>query len=698
MYGDGIKGTYRLNKTGELLQDLSVPIDAILASCNSTCMCSHWQSINNYYNSIINILATAAAYCIPLAREGTYKAYWSEELSSLKEASIEAHKLWISAGRPNIGLINDLRKEAKYKYKIAIRRAEKCTSLDLDDELSELFLNKDINKFWRKWNNRFHSYSSSSVINGCTDDVHVAEMFSNSFGSVYFDSYEDGSGYSECLERVQQAITHEQGCVNLFDVQDVEAALNRLKNGKACGIDDISKEHIVYAHPALIIHLKLLFNLIYNHGFVPDNFGKGITFPIIKDKCGDVSNSDNYRPVTISPVVSKIFEYCLLNKFSDYLQSNDLQFGFKPNSSCAHAIFLLSQVTDYFITHGSNVFMAALDASKAFDRVNHVKLFNILLDRGLPGKFVRLIIDWYGKSFSVVKWNDSTSSLVCVKSGIRQGGILSPIFFNLYADIMLNALRSSDLGCHLGKFYVGFIAYADDIILLSASVSDLQAMIDICYNKGSELDILFNVSKSCLFKIGKVAKETLGPLQLGLLPIVWVEKLKYLGVQFNSDKVLKADLSIFIRKFYASANAIFSHASNVNEFVKLHLIESFAFPVLSYASEALILSTRQLRDLSVCWNNIFRKIFHMNMWESVKVIQFYCNRLDFVRLVHLSKLKFVIALKKHVNNAVVALSHSVLMFPEFANYLQVYGLKVNYTLSEARNNIWDNFTSACLSS
>ena len=121
--------------------------------------------------------------------------------------------------------------------------------------------------------------------------------------------------------------------------------------------------------------------MIYSHGFVPDDFGKGVTIPIPKDRLGNINNVDNYRPIiTVSPIIllltySKMFEYCILEKFQDSLLSCDLQFGFKQKSSCSHAIFLLKQVTDYFTARGSNVYLTALDARKAFDRVHHVKLF-----------------------------------------------------------------------------------------------------------------------------------------------------------------------------------------------------------------------------------------------------------------------------------------------------------------------------------
>jgi len=95
-----------------------------------------------------------------------------------------------------------------------------------------------------------------------------------------------------------------------------------------------------------------------------------------------------------------------------------------------------------------------------------VKLFGLILDKGLPGRFVKVVADWYGKTVSFVKWNECYSESCVIKNGIRQGGILSPALFNIYADVLLNALQESDYCCHLGQKYVCCIAYADDIILL----------------------------------------------------------------------------------------------------------------------------------------------------------------------------------------------------------------------------------------
>jgi len=97
--------------------------------------------------------------------------------------------------------------------------------------------------------------------------------------------------------------------------------------------------------------------------------------PIAKDIAGDINDVDNYRSITLSLVISKMFEYCVMGKFHELNVKNDLQFGFKETLGCWRAIFALRQCTEYFVSRGSTVFMAALDAKKAFDRVNHIKLW-----------------------------------------------------------------------------------------------------------------------------------------------------------------------------------------------------------------------------------------------------------------------------------------------------------------------------------
>ena len=82
-----------------------------------------------------------------------------------------------------------------------------------------------------------------------------------------------------------------------------------------------------------------------------------------------------------------------------------------------------------------------------------------------------------------------------IKSGVLQGSILSSSLFNLYVDIIIVAFSKAGYGCFVRQIYMGCRIYADDIILLSASIVALQEMLNICFLKGEELDIIFNNSK-----------------------------------------------------------------------------------------------------------------------------------------------------------------------------------------------------------
>ena len=92
------------------------------------------------------------------------------------------------------------------------------------------------------------------------------------------------------------------------------------------------------AHPIRVSILGALFNPMLQHRYVVDNFGREIIIPLIKDKSTDASSSNNYRDITLSSNVSKLFEMCLLDLFGKYLTSSDLQFGFKKGVGCSDAI------------------------------------------------------------------------------------------------------------------------------------------------------------------------------------------------------------------------------------------------------------------------------------------------------------------------------------------------------------------------
>jgi hypothetical protein len=400
--------------------------------------------------------------------------------------------------------------------------------------------------------------------------------------------------------------------------------------------------HVLYAHPSVIIHLTNLFNAIIKHAHVPDQFGLGIVIPLVKDKSGDLSNSDNYRAITVSPVLSKIFEMCILHKFGSFFYSHDLQLGFKKGVGCGPAVFAVQETVKHFTDRGSTVYAAALDATKAFDRVNHGLLFRKLQDRNVPPCLINTLACWYSKLHAVVRWNASFSEKFQVCCGVRQGGILSPLLFNVYVDDLIQELSTDGFGCHISQTFFGCIMHADDILLLSPSIHGLQCMLDRCNVYGRKCDILFNPKKSVCIAIGFKADRTIDiKMNIGDNEIQWVSELKYLGVHFKAARALDVNITPIKHKFYGAFNSLMSRCKYAVEPVKLQLLKSFCMPLLSFCLGAMNLKKRAVAELSVCWNDAFRKIFNMQRFESVKELIFYCGETDFSHMYDLARIKFL---------------------------------------------------------
>ena len=125
------------------------------------------------------------------------------------------------------------------------------------------------------------------------------------------------------------------------------------------------------------------------------------------------------------------------------------------------------------------MFILHLLMHQTFDRVNHFQIYLTFMKRCIPVVFLNIIINWYSKLTIKVRWNTAFSDTLKIRSGVRQGGMLSPHLFNVYADLFINNIISKKNGCYLNRCSVACIMYADDLMLLSASVSGLQQLLDV---------------------------------------------------------------------------------------------------------------------------------------------------------------------------------------------------------------------------
>ena len=201
-----------------------------------------------------------------------------------------------------------------------------------------------------------------------------------------------------------------------------------------------------------------------------------------------------------------------------------------------NAIFAVRNIINHCNERGSSVFMASVDASKAFDRVNHFRLYTSLMKRNVPIAFLNIVINWYSKMNVMVRWNNNAlSDVLRVRSGVRQGGVLSPYLFNVYADVFINNIVTRGRGCHIRQTCMACVMYADDLLLLSASLAGLQELLDVCVLTSSDLCLTFNEAKSHCLVIGPHCHTHLVDVFLGQKSLNWAHSIKYLGMELMAE-------------------------------------------------------------------------------------------------------------------------------------------------------------------
>lgn len=274
----------------------------------------------------------------------------------------------------------------------------------------------------------------------------------------------------------------------------------------------------------------MLLNACILHNHFPEEMMSNYIIPIVKDEREDITVMDNYRPIPVTTVLSKVNELITLCRYSDRLYTTPSEFGFKANHSTEMAVFSLKQTVKYYVSRASPVHICFLDDSKAFDRINHWRLFDKLLCRDTPEIIVRSLVTWYCKHLFLVRWGNADSSVLkCLMVSSRRG--LSPHIFNIYIDDLSKELSKCDYGCFMNYTCINHLIYADDIVIMAPSPDALQHLLNICQDFATANDIIYNVKKTkCICVKPKSFKDLYVPcIKIAGNNVNFVNCHKYLG-------------------------------------------------------------------------------------------------------------------------------------------------------------------------
>lgn len=615
-----------------------------LNCCDYSCQ-QHSNDIEQFHDAIVSACLMAGDASIPKSIDSTNcQPGWNDFVKEHKNEALNWHKIWKSHNSPHTGHVATMRRLTRARYHYAVRYIKKYKESISADKLAEHLMSHHDVSFWKEIKNVMGVKTKApNNIDNCTGDNNIGDLFAEKYKSLYNSVSYNSVNMSSLLrdidhDIVKKCVPGECSASHVVSPRDVEMAICDLKAGKVDGFAGQCSDHLINGTNSLHVSLAQLFTCMLTHGFAPDSFLISTIISIPKNKRKSLNDSDNYRGIALSSVLGKVFDRIILMKNSVELSTSDLQFGFKPKHSTTQCTFVVDEVTKYYTKHGSNVFVMLLDATKAFDRVNYIKLFRLLLKRGLCPLLCRFLAFTYTKQMLRVRWGKYVSTNFDVSNGVKQGGVLSPVLFTVYIDELLTRLKVSGVGCHIGNCFMGALGYADDITLLTPTKAALCKMLDICSVFSREFDIKFNPSKCQLVVLDKHREVMNAAIQFEDKVILSEASAVHLGNKVG-DMADVYRIKAAIRDMCVRTNSLSSMFNNVHYTVKYRLFKTFC--TSCYGSQLWDLTSTQMNGLSVSWRKCIRKLLCLPYKTHCKLIPIICDDLPLISQLHQRFLKFI---------------------------------------------------------
>jgi len=394
-----------------------------------------------------------------------------------------------------------------------------------------------------------------------------------------------------------------------FRLDELHGALKRAKNNKQPGPDDIRMELLKWLDDANRQCLLNLINKWWIQREAPKELFAARVVPLYKK--GDTDNAANYRPISLLSSLYKIYMMMIRQRMQDAIDDklSPTQYGFRPNKSTSHAIYVIRRIQDYAESKGTRLSLSLLDWEKAFDKIQHDKLILALKRMGFNAHFCDVIKNCYRDPTFFVKDAYGCSSHKRQSAGIRQGCPLSPYLFVIVmscVDFDIRSKSSRVANNRIPGLTFDMVYYADDTILFSTDNRALNELLALTESVSSKYGLRLNKDKCVVVQMnndGLVHFANNEPLPKRF-------ETMYLGNEINKEANIRHEILNKIQEVRKIWFRLLPYwkATNANKKWQLLIFDAVIRSKLLYGLETIHLTQAMLTKIDAFQLRSLRKI------------------------------------------------------------------------------------------
>ena len=372
-----------------------------------------------------------------------------------------------------------------------------------------------------------------------------------------------------------------------------------MKSGKAEGIDGIPAEFLKVLGEDAYKLLEKICGQIYDTGDWPQDFTAAVMIPL--QKKANAVNCEDYRTISLIAHASKIILKILTKRIEAKAAGviGKTQFGFRKGCGTRDAIGVMRMLVERSLEYDNEVFVCFVDFEKAFDRVNWIKMMEILKKIGVDWRDRRLIVNLYVNQTAVVRVHEEYTEACEIGRGVRQGCCLSPLLFSLYAEMMMEeAMEGIEEGITIGGKLLKDVRFADDQGMVASTECGLQKLMDGLVETAKRYDMKVNVKKTKVMRISRKGHGTIN-ITIEGQQVEQVSKFKYLGSWITADGYCDTEIRARIgmaKHAYSCRKELLTRRMSRN--VKKKIMKTIVWSVVLYGAETWRLRKDEMRRIN----------------------------------------------------------------------------------------------------